>query len=103
MVVEGLDVGENTHGVWFTTHDHHVVHLNQPVAACLRSGGEAGDKNRLLQMQHDIYIYLNKIFIVIIINNSNIFKLNTMPIKGGQIHLYKKAFPCSFHLSGTEE
>lgn len=50
-----------------------------------------------------IYIYLNKIFIVIIINNSNIFKLNTMPIKGGQIHLYKKAFPCSFHLSGTEE
>lgn len=35
MVVEGLDVGEDTHGVWFTTHDHHVLHLDQPVAACL--------------------------------------------------------------------
>lgn len=37
MVVEGLDVGEDAHGVWFTTHDHHVVHLDQPVAACLHS------------------------------------------------------------------
>lgn len=36
VVVEGLDVGEDTHGVWFTAHDHHVVHLDQPVAACLR-------------------------------------------------------------------
>lgn len=38
VVVEGLDVGEDTHGVWFTTHDHHVFHLDQTVAACLRSG-----------------------------------------------------------------
>lgn len=50
VVVEGLDIGENTHGVWFTTHDHHVVHLNQPVTACLGPGGEAGHKNTLLQM-----------------------------------------------------
>lgn len=35
MVVEGLDVGEDTHGIWFTPHDHHVIHLDQPVAACL--------------------------------------------------------------------
>lgn len=36
VVVEGLDVGENTHGVRFPAHDHHVVHLDQPVTACLR-------------------------------------------------------------------
>lgn len=28
VVVEGLDIGEDTHGVWFTTHDHHVLHLD---------------------------------------------------------------------------
>lgn len=56
VVVEGLDIGENTHGVWFTTHDHHVIHLNQPVTACLCPGRKAGDKNRLLQMQHDMYV-----------------------------------------------
>lgn len=39
VVVEGLDVGEDTHGVGLTTHDHHVVHLDQPIAACLHSDG----------------------------------------------------------------
>lgn len=33
MVVEGLDIGEDTHGVRLTAHDHHVVHLDEPVAA----------------------------------------------------------------------
>lgn len=37
VVVEGLDVGEDTHGVWFATHDHHVVNFNEPVAARLLS------------------------------------------------------------------
>lgn len=47
VVVEGLHVGEDAHGVWLTAHDHHIVHLDQPVAACLHSGG--GDKGRQVE------------------------------------------------------
>lgn len=35
VIVEGLDVGEDTHGVGLASHDHHVVDLYQSVAACL--------------------------------------------------------------------
>lgn len=38
VVVQGLDVGEHTHGVGFVAHDHHVIHLNEAVAARLCSG-----------------------------------------------------------------
>lgn len=27
VVVEGLDIGEDTHGVWFVTHHHHILYL----------------------------------------------------------------------------
>ena len=36
VVVEGLDVGEHTHGVWFPAHDHHIFHFDQTVTARLR-------------------------------------------------------------------
>lgn len=52
MVVEGLDVGEDAHGVWFTAHDHHVFHLDQPVAACLHSG----DTDRKTQVRGDSFM-----------------------------------------------
>lgn len=35
VVVEGLDIGEDTHRVWFTPHDHHVLYLDQTVTARL--------------------------------------------------------------------
>lgn len=54
VVVEGLDVGEDTHGVWFTTHDHHVVHLDQPVAARLRSGD--ADKETQVREEERKYV-----------------------------------------------
>lgn len=39
MVVERLDVGEDAHGVWFTAHDHHIVHLDEAVTAGLQLCG----------------------------------------------------------------
>lgn len=33
VVVKRLDIGEDTHGVRFTSHYHHVVHLDQTVTA----------------------------------------------------------------------
>ena len=38
VVVEGLDVGEDTHGVWLPAHHHHILHLDQTVAVCLLPG-----------------------------------------------------------------
>lgn len=40
VVVEGLDVGEHTHGVWLVPHVQHVVNLDQSqtVGLLLRSG-----------------------------------------------------------------
>lgn len=29
VVVERLDIREDTHGVWFVPHLHHVLHLDQ--------------------------------------------------------------------------
>jgi len=37
VVVERLHVGEDAHGVRLPAHDHHVLHLDEPVAAGLRS------------------------------------------------------------------
>lgn len=46
VVVEGLDVGEDAHGVGLASHDHHVIHLNQPVAACLHPARTHTHKER---------------------------------------------------------
>lgn len=35
VVVQRLDVGEHTHGVWFIPHLQHVVHLDQTEAVGL--------------------------------------------------------------------
>lgn len=55
VVVEGLDVGEDAHGVRFTTHDHHVVHLDQTVAAGLQPGvtdrEDGKSKNKIKEKQ----------------------------------------------------
>lgn len=45
VVVERLDVGEDAHGVRFTTHDHHVLHLDEPVAAGLLPAEPQEDKS----------------------------------------------------------
>lgn len=45
VVVERLNVGEYTHWIRFPTHDHHVIHFDEPVAASLQSG----DKGREIQ------------------------------------------------------
>lgn len=42
VVVERLDVGEDTHGVRFTTHDHHVVYLDEAVTTSLHLCGPKG-------------------------------------------------------------
>lgn len=42
VVVEGLDVGEDTHGVRLATHDHHVLNFDQPVTARLGFCGPKG-------------------------------------------------------------
>lgn len=46
VVVEGLDVGEDAHGVGLASHDHHVIHLNQPVTACLHPARTHTHKER---------------------------------------------------------
>lgn len=32
VVVQRLDVGEDTHGVWLAAHHHHILHLDQALA-----------------------------------------------------------------------
>lgn len=31
MIVQRLDVGEDTHGIWLVTHHHHVIHFYQTI------------------------------------------------------------------------
>lgn len=45
MVVERLHICEDTHGVWFAAHQHHILHFNQTVTVGHFStkGGKASD------------------------------------------------------------
>lgn len=35
VIVEGLDVCEDAHGVWLAAHHHHVLHLDETITAGL--------------------------------------------------------------------
>lgn len=46
VVNQRLNVGENTFGVWFITHDHHVLHFQQRHAVDVGPRGE-GKQDRV--------------------------------------------------------
>lgn len=35
VIVEGLDVCEDAHGIWLAAHHHHVLHLDETITASL--------------------------------------------------------------------
>lgn len=40
VVVQRLDIGEDTHGVWLAAHHHHVLHLDEALAVGQVPGAE---------------------------------------------------------------
>lgn len=62
VVIERLDVGEDTHGVRFSAHHHHVLYFNESVTTSLLPARESFIQKELMHNGRTVHILCGVVY-----------------------------------------